>query len=103
MNRLDILGLSSQDPNRVISFPASQSLHASTAVAALGNKAVSTGLPELDEAVTPPVDDELKGLEELQSKGLPCGHVAEVFGPPGAGKTSIACVVTSIVAITIKQ
>ncbi|RAH71752.1 uncharacterized protein BO66DRAFT_346489 [Aspergillus aculeatinus CBS 121060] len=90
MNRLDFLGLPSQDPNRVISFPASQSLHASTASAALGNKTVSTGLPQLDEAVTPPIEDDLQGFGDLQSKGLPCGHVTEIFGPPGAGKTAIA-------------
>ncbi|PYI25629.1 P-loop containing nucleoside triphosphate hydrolase protein [Aspergillus indologenus CBS 114.80] len=90
MNRLDFLGLASQDPNRVISFPASQSLHASTASAALGNKTVSTGLPQLDEAVTPPIEDDLQGFGDLQSKGLPCGHVTEIFGPPGAGKTAIA-------------
>lgn len=81
--------------DRVISFPASQSLHASTASAALGNKTVSTGLPQLDEAVTPPIEDDLQGFGDLQSKGLPCGHVTEIFGPPGAGKTAIAFVFPS--------
>ncbi|PYH48879.1 uncharacterized protein BP01DRAFT_388716 [Aspergillus saccharolyticus JOP 1030-1] len=90
MNRLDNLGLTSQDPHRVISFPASQSLHASTESAALGNKTVSTGLPRLDEAVTSPLEDDLQGLEDFQTKGLPCGHVTEIFGPPSAGKTAIA-------------
>ncbi|KAB8079373.1 P-loop containing nucleoside triphosphate hydrolase protein [Aspergillus leporis] len=88
MNQQDFLGLSSQQPNRVVSFPASQSLHASTASV---TGAISTGLPQLDEAVRPPSPEDVPGRAgDAGSKGIPCGHVTEVFGPPGVGKTSLA-------------
>ncbi|PWY65964.1 hypothetical protein BO70DRAFT_433219 [Aspergillus heteromorphus CBS 117.55] len=87
MHRLEIPGLSSQNPDapRVFSFPASQALHASTAFAASGTTALSTGLPALDQAFTDGLD-----LGDGESKGLPLGRVTEIFGPPGAGKTSLA-------------
>ncbi|RAH63089.1 P-loop containing nucleoside triphosphate hydrolase protein [Aspergillus piperis CBS 112811] len=101
MNHLD-LPLSTQDPHRVISFPASQSLHASTAfpdAAASGRKAIPTGLVALDEAISisAPVisttsNERIREFTEgkgNQLKGLPVGHVTEVFGPPGAGKTML--------------
>jgi ATP-dependent Lon protease len=106
MNQQDFLGLSSQQPSklsgdhnrndkilksivdRVVSFPASQSLHASTASV---TGAISTGLPQLDEAVRPPSPEDVPGRAgDAGSKGIPCGHVTEVFGPPGVGKTSLA-------------
>ncbi|PYI09873.1 P-loop containing nucleoside triphosphate hydrolase protein [Aspergillus sclerotiicarbonarius CBS 121057] len=90
MNRLDILGLSTQDHHRVISFPASQSLHASTAFPASGRNALPIGLAALDEAISPASTDALSELDEGEIKGLPLGHVTEVFGPPGAGKTALA-------------
>ncbi|RAK97932.1 uncharacterized protein BO80DRAFT_481416 [Aspergillus ibericus CBS 121593] len=92
MNRLDILGLSTQDHRtyRVVSFPASQSLHASSAFPASGRNAVPTGLAALDEAISPSSADALSDLDEGEIKGLPLGHVTEVFGPPGAGKTALA-------------
>lgn len=73
---------------RVISFPASQSLHAS---AASPSGAISTGIPQLDEAIRPPsAEDVLGRTRDINSNGIPCGHVTEVYGPPGAGKTSLA-------------
>lgn len=70
----------------VVSFPASQSLQASSS---LNVDAVSTGLPQLDDAISPPsVDD-----GDSKTRGIPHGQVTEVFGPPGAGKTSLAYVV----------
>ncbi|GAT19584.1 hypothetical protein RIB2604_00601630 [Aspergillus luchuensis] len=102
MNHLDLPPLSTQDPHRVISFPASQSLHASTAfpdAAASGRKAIPTGLVALDEAISisAPVisttsNERIREFTEgkgEQLKGLPVGHVTEVFGPPGAGKTML--------------
>ncbi|RAK89855.1 P-loop containing nucleoside triphosphate hydrolase protein [Aspergillus costaricaensis CBS 115574] len=99
MNHLDLPPLSTQDPHRVISFPASQSLHASTAFpdAASGRKAIPTGLVALDEAISAPVistttNERIREFTEgkgEQLKGLPVGHVTEVFGPPGAGKTML--------------
>ncbi|PYH30992.1 uncharacterized protein BO87DRAFT_365893 [Aspergillus neoniger CBS 115656] len=100
MNHLDLPPLSTQDPHRVISFPASQSLHASTAFpdAASGRKAIPTGLVALDEAISAPVISSSTTNERIrefteekgeQLKGLPVGHVTEVFGPPGAGKTML--------------
>lgn len=88
-------------PDRVISFPASQSLHASTAFsdAASGRNAIPTGLVALDEAISAPVtlsssttNERIResGEGEVERlKGLPVGHVTEVFGPPGAGKTML--------------
>lgn len=71
----------------VVSFPASQSLQAS---ASLNADAVSTGLPQLDDAISPPLvgDD-----GDSEPRGIPQGQVTEVFGPPGVGKTSLAYVV----------
>ncbi|KAA8646899.1 uncharacterized protein ATNIH1004_005574 [Aspergillus tanneri] len=92
MNKPDFLGLSSQEPHRVVSFPASQSLHASTASAP---RAISTGLPRLDEALCPSFPDDILGFVDVQSKGIPGGHITEVFGPPGVGKTSLALNVVS--------
>lgn len=107
MSTQDILGLSSQDPGwlftlrfssdiwlisivgRVISFPASQYLHASTASPVPG--AISTGLPRLDQAISPVFSDESsQSSNDATLRGIPCGHVTEVFGPPGAGKTALA-------------
>ncbi|PYH96577.1 hypothetical protein BO71DRAFT_428004, partial [Aspergillus ellipticus CBS 707.79] len=92
MDRLEILGLSSQmpDSDRVFSIPASQALHASTAFPASGTTAISTGLPALDEAISVSATDNLPDLDDAESKGLPLGRVTEIFGPPGAGKTSLA-------------
>ncbi|KAE8375995.1 P-loop containing nucleoside triphosphate hydrolase protein [Aspergillus bertholletiae] len=88
MNQQDYLGLSTQEPNRVVSFPASQSLHAS---AASVSDAISTGIPQLDEAIRPPSPGDVPGrTREMDSNGVLCGHVTEIFGPPGAGKTSLA-------------
>lgn len=87
----------------MISIPASKSLHASNAPTGLG--ALPTGLLQLDEALCaspttalqnqngmPPTSQ--SGLKEdnRKPKGIPCGHVTEVFGPPGTGKTSLAYV-----------
>ncbi|EAU32890.1 conserved hypothetical protein [Aspergillus terreus NIH2624] len=87
MIRQDFLGLSSQEPRRVVSFPASQSLHASTASTP---GAISTGIPRLDEAICPRSTDETASDSVPATKGIPRGHVTEVFGPPGVGKTSLA-------------
>ncbi|KAF7595283.1 hypothetical protein BBP40_006783 [Aspergillus hancockii] len=88
MNQQDFLGLSSQQPSRVVSIPASQSLHALTASV---TGAISTGLPQLDEAIRPPSPEDVPGRAgDTGPKGIPCGHVTEVFGPPGVGKTSLA-------------
>ncbi|GKZ20574.1 hypothetical protein AbraIFM66951_005899 [Aspergillus brasiliensis] len=107
MNHLDHLPpLSTQEPHRVISFPASQSLHASTAFipdAASGRNAIPIGLALLDEAISVPgplsssttttaINERIRGFDGgdgEQLKGLPVGHVTEVFGPPGAGKTML--------------
>lgn len=88
----ELLGLDSQDTRKsatskdrltliavvpVVSISASQSLNASAAARA----PISTGLTRLDEAL----DDLDQGCA-----GILRGQVAEVFGPPGAGKTSFA-------------
>lgn len=88
----DLLGLDSQDTRKsrelepehtliavvpVVSISASQSLNAS----ASARIPIITGLTRLDEAL----DD----LDQGRA-GILRGQVAEVFGPPGAGKTSFA-------------
>ena len=76
-------------PDRVVPVSASQSLHASSASRCRG--AVSTGLPHLDWAIYPGLDGNPTGLkDDRKTQGVPSGRVTEIFGPPGAGKTSLA-------------
>ena len=80
--------------HRVISIPASESLQAT-------GRALSTSLPQLDQALCrpsptiPPIHQTVVASDSRQQgqKGIPCGHVTEVFGPPGTGKSSLAYVV----------
>ncbi|KAJ0415746.1 P-loop containing nucleoside triphosphate hydrolase protein [Aspergillus carlsbadensis] len=88
MNTQELLSPATQRTRPVVSFPASQSLQAS---AALRAGAVSTGLSRLDDAISSLSIDEGEDL----SQGIPQGHVTEVFGPPGVGKTSLALSVVS--------
>lgn len=76
--------------DRVVPISASQSLYASTTTASVNPGAIPTGLPRLDEALCP-ASVEVPGLTSTPSpKGLCCGQVTEVYGPPGVGKTSLA-------------
>ncbi|KAL4865381.1 hypothetical protein BDV12DRAFT_150510 [Aspergillus spectabilis] len=84
MSTQELLCPAVQKSRPVISFPASQSLQAS---AALRTGAISTGLPRLDDAICPPFAEE---YDDVNPRGIPKGHVTEVFGPPGVGKTSLA-------------
>ncbi|KAL5340390.1 P-loop containing nucleoside triphosphate hydrolase protein [Aspergillus crustosus] len=84
MNTQELLSPATQKSRPVISFPASQSLQASTL---LRTGAISTGLPRLDDAICPPSVEE---DDDVDPRGIPKGHVTEVFGPPGVGKTSLA-------------
>ncbi|KAH1357595.1 hypothetical protein KXV70_004149 [Aspergillus fumigatus] len=94
MSTQDILGLPGQDPGRVISFPASQYLHASTASPVRG--VISTGLPRLDQAISPVSSGETsQSSSDAMLGGIPSGHVTEVFGPPGVGKTALAMSITA--------
>ncbi|KAJ9248133.1 hypothetical protein DTO207G8_7574 [Paecilomyces variotii] len=87
MSTQDITNLSSPEIHRVISLPASQSLRAS-AVSAPGP--LPTGLERLDEALSLSAPGISPSTQSQRSKGIPRGHVTEVFGPPGVGKTSLA-------------
>lgn len=62
----------------VVSISASQSLTASLTT----RQPIPTGLPRLDSALDDSIDQ--------QKPGILRGHVTEVFGPPGVGKTSLA-------------
>ncbi|CAG8037940.1 unnamed protein product [Penicillium salamii] len=82
---MDLLGLDGleglyKDTLPVVSISASQSLNASAA----GRDSIATGLPHLDDALA--IDQ--------QPGGILRGHVTEIFGPPGAGKTSLALNIT---------
>ena len=82
--------MSDINADRVVSISASQSLRATSASDAAGG-AISTGLPRLDEAICPASEGEFSGLaSDSVSTGIPRGQVAEVFGPPGVGKSSLA-------------
>ncbi|KAL4803162.1 P-loop containing nucleoside triphosphate hydrolase protein [Aspergillus unguis] len=89
MNTQEPLSSATQRPRPVVSFPASQSLQASTA---LDVGAVSTGLSQLDKAIGPPFADR---DVEIGAVGIPQGQVTEVYGPPGVGKTSLALNLTA--------
>ncbi|KAL4927307.1 uncharacterized protein BDV17DRAFT_130873 [Aspergillus undulatus] len=83
MNTQELLSPATQPAGPVVLFPASQSLQAA---ASLNVPAVSTGLPQLDDATSPPAE----GNEPQVSRGISQGQVTEVFGPPGVGKTALA-------------
>ncbi|KAL2867190.1 uncharacterized protein BJX67DRAFT_107494 [Aspergillus lucknowensis] len=89
MNTQELLSPTTQRSRPVVSFPASQSLQAS---APLRADAVSTGLARLDDAICPR-SREAEG--DFVSQGIPQGHVTEIFGPPGVGKTSLALNIAS--------
>ncbi|KAL6233275.1 hypothetical protein BDW75DRAFT_193645 [Aspergillus navahoensis] len=89
MDTQELLSPATQRRRPVISFSASQSLQAS---AALTVGAVSTGLTQLDDAISP-LFTEQNGAAD--SRGIPPGQVTEVFGPPGVGKTSLALNIAS--------
>ncbi|KGO67998.1 DNA recombination and repair protein RecA [Penicillium italicum] len=81
---MDLLGLDGlegfdEDTPPVVSISASQSLNASAAT----RDPIATGLARLDEALNDLPDQPNQG-------GILHGHVTEIFGPPGAGKTSLA-------------
>ncbi|OQE08571.1 hypothetical protein PENVUL_c009G07761 [Penicillium vulpinum] len=82
---MDLLGLNGLegfedgDTPPVVSISASQSLNASAAT----RHPIATGLARLDEALNDLPDQPNQG-------GILRGHVTEIFGPPGAGKTSLA-------------
>lgn len=81
---MDLLGLDGlegfdEDTPPVVSISASQSLNASAAT----RDPIATGLARLDEALNDLPDQPNQG-------GILRGHVTEIFGPPGAGKTSLA-------------
>ncbi|KAL4957195.1 P-loop containing nucleoside triphosphate hydrolase protein [Aspergillus filifer] len=83
MNTQELLSPAISRPRPVVSFPASQSLQASSA---LNAGAISTGLAQLDDAISPPSTEQM----ERDTQGIPQGQVTEIFGPPGVGKTSLA-------------
>lgn len=66
--------------DRLPTVSASQALQT---LQAKGSRAVSTGIPQLDEALAPRA---LPG--RIVSGGYPRGKVTEIFGPPGVGKTA---------------
>ncbi|KAH8691562.1 P-loop containing nucleoside triphosphate hydrolase protein [Talaromyces proteolyticus] len=68
---------------RIPSISASQALRAapSSAPSSLSTSAVPTGLERLDDAIA--------SLGEGVDRGLPRGHVTEIYGPPGVGKTAL--------------
>lgn len=82
----------------MVPIAASQSLYASTDTTSAAPGAIATGLPSLDEALCPTAVEEDPGLSSISStpqasascRGLRCGQVTEVYGPPGVGKTSLA-------------
>ncbi|KAL4960706.1 uncharacterized protein BDV14DRAFT_138489 [Aspergillus stella-maris] len=83
MNTQELLNPATPRPRPVVSFPASQFLQASSA---LNVGAISTGLAQLDNAISSPSTEQL----ESDIRGIYQGQVTEIFGPPGVGKTSLA-------------
>ena len=68
-----------QDQDRLPTISASEALRNASA----RSRSISTGLPSLDSALRP-------NNSTVASKGLPCGSVTEIYGPPGVGKTAFA-------------
>ncbi|KAF1960816.1 P-loop containing nucleoside triphosphate hydrolase protein [Byssothecium circinans] len=77
---IHVLSSSSSSSHRLPTVSASQALQT---LHTQGSRAVSTGLPQLDKALSP------LGLPgRSASGGYIRGKVTEIFGPPGAGKTA---------------
>ncbi|KAK2759556.1 hypothetical protein FQN54_003035 [Arachnomyces sp. PD_36] len=74
-------GFSGPFSSRLPAVSAAQALLSSAA-----NKAISTGLEQLNEALC---QKEISG-RSWAPKGVRRGYVTEVFGPPGVGKTTLA-------------
>lgn len=50
---------------------------------------VSTGLPDLDRALTGTTASEPGGDGIHLKRGIPKGQITELWGPPGVGKTAL--------------
>lgn len=84
-----LLSSTNECPDRLPTVSAAQALLRSSA-----NRAIPTGLEPLDEALSQknvivPAQDQNQCSKE---GGISRGHVTEVFGVPGAGKTTLASV-----------
>ncbi|KAM0277136.1 hypothetical protein ACHAQH_006030 [Verticillium albo-atrum] len=65
---------------------------------------VSTGLPDLNAALAPApaaCDDHRSAAASKRAGGIPRGQVAEIWGPPGAGKTALGPTATTLSKDTV--
>ncbi|CAI6337120.1 unnamed protein product [Periconia digitata] len=83
MANQDVGMSSSSAPSSSHRLPTVSASQALQTLQAKGSCAVSTGIPQLDEALAP---EALPG--RVVSGGYPRGKVTEIFGPPGVGKTA---------------
>jgi len=73
----DIHNFSTSSEHRLPTISGAEALQA----ALIGVKAIETSLPTLDSSLVP-------DTEPLATPGIRVGHVTEVYGPPGVGKTT---------------
>ncbi|KAL9611557.1 MAG: hypothetical protein Q9167_003804 [Letrouitia subvulpina] len=71
--------------HRLPTVSASQALRNLTSAP---KQVISTGLPSLDSALQG--KDSGLSAQGDSGGGLTCGHITEIFGPPGSGKTAFA-------------
>jgi RecA/RadA recombinase len=57
---------------------------------------VATGLPRLDDLLSHGLITRNATVQNNEAKGFTCGHVADIYGPPGSGKTAFWYIKTLI-------
>ncbi|KAI9853718.1 MAG: hypothetical protein M1824_000993 [Vezdaea acicularis] len=82
----DANNFTSSSSHRLATISASQALQ--TLSLPSSSQPISTGISQLDAVLIG--TDESEGKQNGKSGGLPRGQLTEIYGPPGAGKTSLA-------------
>ncbi|KAI9768400.1 MAG: hypothetical protein M1835_006882 [Candelina submexicana] len=86
----DVNNYTSSSPHRLPTVSASQALQS---IGSLKSRTISTGLKTVDGILQGRYTSQQ--VQRHGKGGLPRGHVTEVYGPPGVGKTAFAMQVSA--------